>query len=150
MRLCWADKIPLALLALLTLVLLWLGSGPTPPAYQDVTEAQHWAAGLWIEWFLFLKYILPVWVVLRIADLLCGGPYRRRANRGLPPRFAGPGSSGPIPDPPSPSFIQEALERRVREWDAAHPVPPSKGFDLVPGEWTRSGPDWSPRKPRPE
>lgn len=113
MRLCWADKIPLTLLAILILILLWLGSGPTPEAYKDVTEAQHWAAGASILWLLSWKFVLPIWAGLRFCDLLGGGPAIRR----------------------------NARQSRIT------PDRPPRDFDLGPGEWTRSGPDWSrPRR----
>jgi hypothetical protein len=102
MRLCWADKIPLALFGVITLILLFLGLGQTPDtsdycrllrlehptwthadSYCFVTAAQHWSAFVWIEGFLFLKIVLPVWVVVRLIDLFGGGPAIRRRARDL-------------------------------------------------------------------
>ena len=100
MRLAWPEKITLALFALITLVMLFLGSGATPdmseycrslrlehPAwthadsYCFVTGAQHWAAFAWIEGFLLLKIMLPAWIVARLVDLFGGGPALRRGDR---------------------------------------------------------------------
>jgi hypothetical protein len=166
MRLCWADKVPLLLLTALVLVLLWFGgvlSGhndteychqlvlghPTwtsADSYCFVTDEEHWGAFFSITWSLFLKFIAPIWVVLRITDFFLGGPYHRRAKMGLPPGICGPGYGSPS-DNPGPAFIQEALDRRVREWDATHARDPSRDFDLKLGEWTRSERDWTrPRR----
>jgi hypothetical protein len=79
MRLCWADKVPLALFALITLFMLFLGAGANPDnsqyckdireiyptwtsadSYCFVTAAQHWSAFLSIEWALFLKIVAPI------------------------------------------------------------------------------------------
>jgi hypothetical protein len=50
-------------------------------SYCFVTAAQHWSAFVSIEWTLFLKIVLPAWVVLRLIDLAGGGPAIRRAYR---------------------------------------------------------------------
>ena len=97
MRLCWADKVPLALFAIITLILLFLGMGQNPDpseycrwvrlehpdwtsreSYCFVTSAQHWSAFLSIEGTLFWKIVAPVWALTRIVDLFMGGPAIRR------------------------------------------------------------------------
>jgi hypothetical protein len=104
MRLCWADKVPLALFGIITLILLFLGMGENPDpseycrwlklenpdwtsheSYCFVTSAQHWSAFLSIEGMLFWNIVLPVWAMTRIVDLSMGGPaIRRRARGGMP------------------------------------------------------------------
>lgn len=101
MRLCWADKVPLALLGLITVALLFLGMPHTEDtseycrllrighpdwtsqdSYCFVTSAQHWAAFLSIEDTLFWKIVAPVWIVARFVDLIMGGPAMRRKPKG--------------------------------------------------------------------
>ena len=101
MRLCWADKVPLALFAIITLILLFLGMGQNPDpseycrwvrlehpdwtsreSYCFVTSAQHWSAFLSIEGTLFWKIVAPVWALTRIVDLFMGGPAIRRRAKG--------------------------------------------------------------------
>jgi hypothetical protein len=101
MRLCWADKIPLALFAIITLILLFLGMGQNPDpseycrwlklehpdwtsreSYCFVKSAQHWSAFLSIEGTLFWKIVAPVWALTRIVDLIMGGPAIRRRAKG--------------------------------------------------------------------
>jgi hypothetical protein len=131
MRLCWADKIPLVLFGVITLVLLILGADQgldssnycqwiraTNPewtsreSYCFVTSAQHWSAFFWIDGFLFLKIVLPVWVIVRLIDLFGGGPALRRADR----------------------------ERQTAS-SSEH----SASIDLEPGEWMSSEPEWRQR-----
>jgi hypothetical protein len=123
MRLAWPEKITLALFALITLIMLFLGLGETPDmseycrsmrlehptwtsadSYCFVTAAQHWSAFAWIEGFLFLRIVLPVWVVARLVDLFGGGPALRRGDR-------------------------EQRQRSTAPDATAH-------IDLGPGEWT--------------
>jgi hypothetical protein len=125
MRLCWADKFPLALFALITLIMLFLGSGGAPDtseycrylrlehptwtsneSYCFVTAAQHWSAFVSIEALLFWKLVVPVWVVTRLIDLMGGGIAARRADRD--------------------------------EASGLHQA----DIELRPGEWTTSEPDW--------
>jgi hypothetical protein len=99
MRLCWADRIPLLLFALITLIMLCLGAigGSTDTdychtlraihpewtshdSYCFVTATQHWSAFFSIEGTLFLKIVAPIWALLRIVDLSMGDPARRRPN----------------------------------------------------------------------
>ena len=101
MRLCWADKVPLALFAIITLILLFLGMGQNPDpseycrwlrlehpdwtsreSYCFVTSAQHWSAFFSIEGTLFWKIVAPVWALTRIVDLFMGGPAIRRRAKG--------------------------------------------------------------------
>ena len=101
MRLCWADKVPLALFAIITLILLFLGMGQNPDpseycrwlrlehpdwtsreSYCFVTSAQHWSAFFSIEGTIFWKIIAPVWGLTRIVDLFMGGPAIRRRAKG--------------------------------------------------------------------
>src|ERR1700733_11356371 len=100
MRLCWADKVPLALFALITVALLLLGmphntdtseycrlmrlehpGWTSRDSWCFVTSAEHWSAFLSIEGTLFWKIVAPVWALTRIIDLFMGGPgLRRRAK----------------------------------------------------------------------
>jgi hypothetical protein len=131
MRLCWADKVPLALFAIITLILLFLGMGQNPDpseycrwlrlehpdwtsaeSYCFVTSAQHWSAFAWIEGFLFLKIVVPIWIALRLIDLFGGGPAMRLADR-----------------------------ERQTAGSTGH----SADIDLAPGEWTSSEPEWRRR-----
>jgi len=99
MRLCWADKVPLALFALITVTqLIFAGWAPddsqycqllriehptwtSADSYCFVTVVQQWTAFAYIEGILFLKIILPVWVCTRAFDLLGNGPALRRSAR---------------------------------------------------------------------
>jgi hypothetical protein len=130
-RLCWADKVPLVLLALMTLALLFLGLGPaeddycryirlgnphgtSADSYCFVTTAQHWSAFFSIEWTLFLKFIVPIWVSLRLMDAMGGGIAIRRE-------------------------YYDSLRR-------ANDVPRmTADIDLTPREWSREVPDWLQR-----
>jgi hypothetical protein len=99
MRLAWPEKASLVVFGLITLVMLFLGMGQNPDpseycqqlrsahhdwtsaeSYCFVTAAQHWSAFAWIEGFLFLKVVLPVWIVLRVLDIAGGGPAIRRGH----------------------------------------------------------------------
>jgi len=73
---CWADKIPLWVFLAVTVVLFVLGQVGSNPASD-----RWWDAFLWVEGFLFLKFILPAWVVLRVIDFMVGGPTIRLARR---------------------------------------------------------------------
>jgi hypothetical protein len=73
---CWADKIPLWIFLAVTVVLFVLGQVGSNPASD-----RWWDAFLWVEGFLFLKFILPAWVVLRVIDFMVGGPTIRLARR---------------------------------------------------------------------
>lgn len=128
-RLAWCDKIPLAILIVVTLVLLFLGMGHNPDAsqfcrdmkiehpnwtsadsYCFVTDEQHWIAFLSIEWTIFLKIIGPIWIALRLLDAVSGGIANRRRTREL-----------------------------------ARDVIPPGDFDLPRSQWTASEPDWRRR-----
>jgi hypothetical protein len=132
MRLCWADKVPLALFALITLFMLVLGAGANPDnsqyckdireiyptwtsadSYCFVTAAEHWSAFFSIEWALFLKIVAPIWAITRLIDLFGGGPAIRREYR-------------------------ESLRTNA-------PPRTTADIDLAPAEWTREEPDWRRR-----
>ena len=102
MRLAWPEKFVLVIFGLITLVLLFLGGGfgeyPDPSEYCQqlrhsyptwtsansycfTTAEQHWRAFAGIEWILFLKLVLPIWIVLRLIDLFGGGIAIRREYR---------------------------------------------------------------------
>lgn len=73
LKICWADKIGLALLGVLTFALFFLGNLNNP-------ERGSWAwieAGLSILWIVGSKTVLPVWLFLRLIDFLAGGPHKR-------------------------------------------------------------------------
>lgn len=77
MRLCWADKIPLALWLCVIGVLIVVG------ATSGVRG--EWAAGVEAAAIgLGYKVFLPLWIVLRGLDLLGGGPARRRVATARP------------------------------------------------------------------
>jgi len=134
MRLAWPEKIALAPFALITLIMLFLGLGETPDmsqycrdlrasyptwtsneSYCFTTAAQHWWAFASIEGFLFLKIVLPVWVVARLIDLFGGGIALRRADR------------------------------EQRQASGRDPHRTTADIDLAPGEWTSSDPEWRRR-----
>jgi hypothetical protein len=73
---CWADKIPLWIFLAVTLVLFVLGN-----LDNDTPSGRWWAAFFSVDGFLFLKFILPTWVVLRVIDFMVGGPTIRLARR---------------------------------------------------------------------
>ena len=73
---CWADKIPFWIFLAVTVVLFVLGN-----LDNDTPSGRWWAAFLWVDGFLFLKFILPAWVVLRVIDFMVGGPTIRLARR---------------------------------------------------------------------
>jgi hypothetical protein len=73
MRLCWADKIPLALYLAAVAFLLFLGGTAKPPH-----DAAWFNAGVNIMWLIFYKFVAPLWIFLRLIDLLMGGPGKRR------------------------------------------------------------------------
>jgi hypothetical protein len=106
MRLAWPEKFTLAIFVAIAAVLLFLGGfgeNPDPSEYCQslrnshptwtsadsycfVSAEQHWFAFAWIEGFLVLKIVLPIWIVLRLIDLFGGGiAIRRAAHKGRPP-----------------------------------------------------------------
>jgi hypothetical protein len=72
MRLCWADKIPLGMYLAVVAILLFLGL-MSPPH-----DAAWFNAGVNIMWLIFYKFVVPLWIFLRLIDLLMGGPGKRR------------------------------------------------------------------------
>jgi hypothetical protein len=98
MRLAWPEKFSVGFFAFITTILLLLGGSTNHDdpyckslramhpdwtnleSYCFVTPEQHWSAFLSIEGTLFLKFVLPVWIVLRLIDLYGAGPARRRQN----------------------------------------------------------------------
>jgi hypothetical protein len=73
MRLCWADKIALTALGLVFSALFLL-SGIGNPNFGSPDWAQAFGN---IMILLGLKFIAPLWVVLRILDLLTNKTRRR-------------------------------------------------------------------------
>ena len=133
MRLCWADKVPLALFGLITLSCWCLADCWDRPdtqfcrylrldypdwtsadSYCFVTAAQHWSAFLSIEWILFLKIIAPIWVITRLLTCLAVAPPSVTSIATL------------VPSPQTTADI-----------------------DLTPQEWRRVEPDWLQRLRRP-
>lgn len=68
----WADKIPLAIGAIIMLALIGLHGtiGDNSPIPWDAV----WV----VAQVLFWKIMLPIWIGLRVFDFLAGGPRRRR------------------------------------------------------------------------
>jgi hypothetical protein len=77
MRLCWADKIPLGIFLAAILALFTLGNLDNPTAMNE----RWWVAFFDIEGLIFLKAVLPIWLVLRAIDFMFGGPSIRLARR---------------------------------------------------------------------
>ena len=126
MRLAWPEKIALAPFALITLIMLFLGLGETPDMSQYCRDLRAsyptWTSNesycfttASIEGFLFLKIVLPVWVVARLIDLFGGGIALRRADR------------------------------EQRQASGRDPHRTTADIDLAPGEWTSSEPEWRRR-----
>ena len=161
MRLAWPEKITLAVFALITLIMLFLGSGGAPDtsdycrwlrlehstwtsneSYCFVTSAQHWSAFVSIEALLFWKLVVPVWVATRLIDLVGGGIAARRADRESV-KADGHNRSRQTDADTRARYIdlhnqlQQAVnDRRARQKSQ------TKAIDLAPGEWTSSEPEW--------
>jgi hypothetical protein len=76
MTLCWADKTALALFTVACGFLLFLGMG------SHAGTPEWWEAGAELAFLhIFPKVILPIWIVLRVLDLVFGGPARRSGRR---------------------------------------------------------------------
>lgn len=77
---CWAEKVTLALFALVALVLLLIGS---TAGASDI----HPGALLWLASYgvilgtLLMKVFVPLWIALRVLDLIARGPARRALRR---------------------------------------------------------------------
>ena len=71
----WADKIAIALAAIIAVFLVLIGSswGPHQAGYSYALIEAIWLCVLYI-W-------LPTWLLLRLIDLLSSGPTRRRRAR---------------------------------------------------------------------
>jgi len=67
---CWADRAT-ALIFLLVAAIL---------GFLDLTGGHSWSAWIEILWFLSTRYLLPLWLFLRLVDLVFGGPGRRRGQ----------------------------------------------------------------------
>jgi hypothetical protein len=71
------DRIGLGLVVLLAAFLFFIGETGPNPKFLD----GDWWQAYWDSLFLVsLKFILPLWLVLRFADLVSGGPARRRGR----------------------------------------------------------------------
>lgn len=71
------DRIGLGLLVLAALFMFFLGeTGPNP----KFLDSDWWQAYFDVMAVIGLKFILPIWLALRLGDLLSGGPARRRAT----------------------------------------------------------------------
>jgi hypothetical protein len=75
---CWADKVPLVLAALIGVVVCIATSTFAFPLGAGETFFKF-------MWAVATHLILPVWMGLRVLDLLCRGPARRRRRLGKPP-----------------------------------------------------------------
>lgn len=71
LHICWAEKIPLFILFAITLILLFA-----------VTTGGTGLAGLGalieVLGIVLIKWLLPLWLILRVIDALLGGPSKRR------------------------------------------------------------------------
>lgn len=71
------DRISLYLFSLLAVIIFFLGGlGPN----SKFMDADWWQAYFDIMATVGLKFILPVWLILRFIDLVLGGPMRRRGH----------------------------------------------------------------------
>ena len=72
LRLCWADRIAMvwAVIVVGGIMLLQGGDGVSQTAMPAYGE-------------LLTKIVAPVWIFLRLLDLITGGPRRRKAARAL-------------------------------------------------------------------
>jgi hypothetical protein len=67
---CWADKIPLTLFAMLVLLFVLI-------AATGMTEG-HPESLVPLVGLISLTTIAPLWLILRLVDAFAGGPARRR------------------------------------------------------------------------
>ncbi len=71
------DRIALGLFCLVALALFALGGlGPNP----HFLDAEWWQAWIHSMFLIGLEFIVPIWAVLRLLDLMSGGPARRRGR----------------------------------------------------------------------
>lgn len=71
------DRIGLGLVVLFVLFLFFIGGvGPN----DKFMDADWWTAFWDIFWTIGLKFILPIWLALRLVDAVSGGPARRRGR----------------------------------------------------------------------
>jgi hypothetical protein len=73
---CWADRLTLLLMVPIYFVVYMLGRR------ADYTTAKQ-IFDMLVE--LGLGLFLPIWVALRLIDLVMGGPWTRRSNGPLRP-----------------------------------------------------------------
>jgi hypothetical protein len=179
MRLCWAEKIPLALFTLIALTLFFLGqtTGSIPDtsefcrqlrlehpgwtsqdSYCFVTAGEHWGAFFSILGFLAWKFVLPLWAVTRILDVVVGGPAIRRYRRVI--RRGGTIEEARLASTPEPERARYWLRRLKRPdrraadsadkaWlqrleesiDPSGSLSKRPRLDLTQGEWKRLSPD---------
>lgn len=71
----WCDRIGLGLIVLLAAFLFFIGATGPNPKFLD---ADWWQAYVDSVAIVSMKFILPLWIVLRVADAVAGGPGRRR------------------------------------------------------------------------
>jgi hypothetical protein len=164
MRLPWPEKIALALFALITLIMLFLGSGGAPDtsdycrymrlehptwtssdSYCFVTAAEHWSAFVSIEALLFWKLVVPVWVATRLIDLMGGGIAARRADRDSLKADGRDRSRQTDADTRAryidlDNQLQQAVNDRL-----ARQKSQTDAIDLAPEEWTSLEPEWRRR-----
>lgn len=69
---CWADKIGIAAVALFSLF-VWAVSDN--PAFLAEPFSQQFKSLLWLD---LVFVVVPIWLPLRLIDLIAGGPRRRR------------------------------------------------------------------------
>lgn len=69
------DRIGLGLFVAAAVVMFALGeTGPNP----NFLNSEWWESYLHIMFVIGLKFVVPIWVVLRLIDAASGGPARRR------------------------------------------------------------------------
>lgn len=64
---CWADRMAVLLFLLVAMAL----------GFVDLFGGRNLEVWIEILWFLSTRYLLPLWLALRLIDLLFGGPARR-------------------------------------------------------------------------
>jgi hypothetical protein len=69
------DRIALGLFVLVAIIMFAMGeTGPNP----NFLNAEWWQSYFDIMFVIGVKFLVPIWLVLRLLDALAGGPARRR------------------------------------------------------------------------
>lgn len=81
MRLAWPEKVAIIAAATIGTAVFLFGA-----AINGASTSYEWVNAGGEIWLHFCRIVvLPLWIVLRIIDMLCGGPRRRRGIIGRLP-----------------------------------------------------------------